>query len=232
MFSFFSFFRELLFFVGYVGQNNSFPNPLPKEEERQCIERLEAGDEAAREKLIVHNLRLVAHIAKKYTKTGRDSDDMISIGTIGLIKAVSTFNHSKGSLSGYASKCIENEILMSLRSERKLVSEVPLEEPIGTDRDGNELSLADLIGADSETVFDQVQAKLDADMILTLMNRTLSRREKTVLCMRFGLSGAYCMPQREVAQALDISRSYVSRIEKKAMEKLRRAMRDSSKIGD
>ncbi|MCL2696067.1 MAG: RNA polymerase sporulation sigma factor SigK [Clostridiales bacterium] len=224
MFSFFSFFRELLFFVGYVGQNHSFPNPLSKEEERLAIEQLEAGDEAAREKLIVHNLRLVAHIAKKYARSGRDTDDIISIGTIGLIKAVSTFNRAKGALSGYASKCIENEILMSLRAERKLVPEVALDEPIGTDRDGNELSLADLIGADGETVFDQVQARLDADMVLNLMNRTLTRREKTVLCMRFGLHGGYCMPQREVAQALDISRSYVSRIEKKAMEKLQRAL--------
>jgi len=227
MFSFITFFRELLFFVGYVGQNHSFPNPLPKEEERAAIERLEAGDESARETLIIHNLRLVAHIAKKYSKSGRDTDDMISIGTIGLIKAVSTFDRSKGTLSGYASKCIENEILMSLRAERKLVSEVPLSDPVGTDRDGNELSLYDLIGADGETVFDQVQARLDADLVIRLMNRTLTGREKRVLCMRFGLHGGYCMPQREVAQALDISRSYVSRIEKKAMEKLRHALREN-----
>ncbi|MDD3401129.1 MAG: RNA polymerase sporulation sigma factor SigK [Eubacteriales bacterium] len=225
MFSFLAFIWEVLFFVGYVGQTNSFPPPLDKEEEKKYIRLLADGDEQAREKLIVHNLRLVAHIAKKYNKVGRDTDDVISVGTIGLIKAVSTFSADKGALSSYASKCIENEILMSLRVERKQVYEVSLDEPIGTDRDGNELALSDLMGADAETVFDQVQAKIDADILQRVMKKTLDKREELILNYRFGLTGGYCMPQREVAKLLDISRSYVSRIEKKAMRKMLVALR-------
>ncbi|MDO4564605.1 MAG: RNA polymerase sporulation sigma factor SigK [Clostridia bacterium] len=225
MFSFLSMLLDVFFFVGYVGQTHSFPNPLSKEEEQRYILQLQAGDQEAREKLIVHNLRLVAHIAKKYAKTGRDTDDIISIGAIGLIKAVSTFSPEKGTLSGYASKCIENEILMSLRTERKQVMEVSLHEPIGTDHDGNELSLADLMGADAETVFDQVQARIDADILKKVMEKTLTPREATILNYRFGLLGGYCMPQREVAELLDISRSYVSRIEKKAMQKMLAALK-------
>lgn len=225
MFSFLSLLCEIFFFVGYVGQNNSFPPPLSKEEEQRYIKLLSDGDNDAREKLIVHNLRLVAHIAKKYQKAGRDADDIISIGTIGLIKAVSTFSEAKGALSSYASKCIENEILMSLRTERKQVFEVSLEEPIGTDRNGNELALADLMGADADSVFDQVQARLDADVLQKVMKKTLTQREALIITYRFGLQGGYCMPQREVAQLLDISRSYISRIEKKALQKLLAALK-------
>lgn len=220
MFSLLSLICEIFFFVGYVGQTNSFPPQLSREEEHKYIELLSKGDDEAREKLIVHNLRLVAHIAKKYAKAGRDTDDIISIGTIGLIKAVSTFSESKGALSSYASKCIENEILMSLRVERKQVFEVSLDEPIGTDRDGNELALADLMGADAESVFDQVQSRIDADVLKKVMSKVLNQRESLILNYRFGLYGGYCMPQREVARLLDISRSYVSRIEKKAMKKM------------
>lgn len=220
MFSFLTLLCEIFFFVGYVGQTHSFPKPLSREEEQEYIELLSNGNEEAREKLIVHNLRLVAHIAKKYTKSGRDADDVISIGTIGLIKAVSTFSKEKGQLSSYASKCIENEILMSLRTERKQVMEVSLNEPIGTDHDGNELLLSDLVGADAESVFDKVQMRIDADILRKVMDKTLTQRERMILNYRFGLQGGYCMPQREVAELLDISRSYVSRIEKKAMQKM------------
>ncbi len=225
MFSFLSFLRELFFFVGHIGSGASFPTPLSAEEERQAITALENGSDEARETLIVHNLRLVAHIARKYARGGRDLEDLISIGTIGLIKAVSTFRQSKGALSGYASKCIDDEILMSLRAERKLVSEVSMEEPIGTDKEGNALSLLDLIGTDGEAIFDKVQSNLERERIERAMQACLTRRERTVLTLRFGLGGSRGLAQREIAALLGISRSYVSRIEKKAMQKMTRALK-------
>ena len=223
MFSFLWLLLQSIAFIGAIGTNGSFPKPLSAEEEKQWVQRLIAGDEEAREKLIVHNLRLCAHIAKKYQKAERDREDLISIGTIGLIKAVSTFSESKGTLSAYAARCIENEILMSLRRERKLVETVSLEEPVGTDKEGNEMKLADLVCTEADTIFDQVQGRLDAAIITETMRRVLTKRERVVLTLRFGLSGDVPMPQREVANALDISRSYVSRIEKKAIEKMRAA---------
>ena len=221
MFSFLWVLLQTIVFIGAIGSNGSFLKPLSKEEERAWIKRLEAGDEEARETLIVHNLRLAAHIAKKYQKSEQDREDLISIGTIGLIKAVSTFSESKGSLSAYAARCIENEILMSLRRDRKLVETVSIEEPVGSDKEGNELKLADLVCTEEDNVFEQVQGRLDAVFLADVMRRALSRRERTVLSLRFGLNGTAPMPQREVANALNISRSYVSRIEKKALEKMR-----------
>jgi len=212
---------QTIAFIGAIGSNGSFLQPLSKEEKRMWIKRLEAGDEEARETLIVHNLRLAAHIAKKYQKSEQDREDLISIGTIGLIKAVSTFSESKGALSAYAARCIENEILMSLRRDRKLVETVSIEEPVGSDKEGNEMKLADLVCTEADTVFEQVQGRLDADIIEQAMRRALNKRERTVLTLRFGLNGTTAMPQREVANALNISRSYVSRIEKKALEKMR-----------
>jgi len=210
--------------IGAIGTNGSFPQPLTKEEEQKWVRRLMQGDEEARETLIVHNLRLAAHIAKKYQKADRDREDLISIGTIGLIKAVSTFSESKGALSAYAARCIENEILMSLRRDRKLVETVSIEEPVGTDKEGNELKLADLVCTEADTIFEQVQGRLDAQRVLDTMKRVLTKRERIVMTLRFGLNDATPLPQREVANALNISRSYVSRIEKKAMEKLRAAL--------
>lgn len=227
MVSLFALLFQTIWFIGSIGKTGSFPKPLSKEEETVCIRQMEAGDEAAREKLILHNLRLAAHIAKKYENSGFDREDLISCGTIGLIKAVSTFRESKGSLSSYASRCIENEILMCLRSERKLVQTVSMEEPIGSDKEGNELSLADLVAGDEDTIFDRLQAKLDAERVEKAMNKVLTKRERTVLILRYGLHGGVPMPQRRVANALNISRSYVSRIEKKAMEKMKIALRDS-----
>ncbi len=225
MFSFFSLLREVLFFFGYVGAGRAFLPPLAPDEERRLVALLEDGDEDAREKLILHNLRLVAHIAKKYARGGREQEDLISIGTIGLIKAVSTFRVSRGALSSYASRCIENEILMSLRAERKQVAEVSIEEPIGVDKEGNAMSMLDLIGTDGEAIFDEVQKRFDAERISDAMRRSLTKRERIVLSMRYGLWSGGCLPQREIASALGISRSYVSRIEKKAMLKMMKALK-------
>ena len=210
--------------IGSIGAGGSFPKPLSKEEEQRYIALLMQGDAEAREKLILHNLRLVAHIAKKFRQNGVEQEDLISCGSIGLIKAVSTFSEKKGALSAYAARCIEHEILMSLRSERKLVQTVSMEEPIGADKEGNELQLADLVATEPDSIFDAVQTRLDAELIGRTMQRVLTRRERLVLAMRYGLNGTVAMPQREVANALDISRSYVSRIEKKAMEKMRDAL--------
>ncbi len=224
MFSFLWLLFQSIAFVGAIGLNGSFPKPLSPEEENQWVQRLIEGDEEAREKLIVHNLRLCAHIAKKYQKAERDREDLISIGTIGLIKAVSTFSESKGTLSAYAARCIENEILMSLRRERKLVETVSIEEPVGADKEGNEMKLADLVCTEADTVFEQVQSRLDAAIITDTMRKVLTKREQVVLTLRFGLNGNAPLAQREVANVLDISRSYVSRIEKKAVEKMRKAL--------
>ena len=218
---------QAIAFIGAI-RSNSYPQPLSKEEERVWLDRLLAGSDEARETLILHNLRLVAHIAKKYQKAGKDREDLISIGTIGLIKAVSTFSESKGTLSAYAARCIENEILMSLRRERKLVETVSIEEPVGADKEGNELRLADLVCTEADTIFEQVQGRLDAAIITETMRRALTKRERVVLTLRFGLNDASPMPQREVANVLNISRSYVSRIEKKAIEKMRAAFETTS----
>lgn len=212
---------ELFFFAAYVKSGSSFPEPLSQSEEQRYLTALALGSDEAREALIAHNLRLVAHIAKKYARAGRDIDDLISIGTIGLIKAVSTFDANKGSaLSAYASRCVENEILMSLRAERRQVSEVSLSDAVGIDNDGNDVTLLDILGSDPDTVIDEVQAHLDTERIRMTMQRVLTEREYVVIRLRFGLFGAYRMAQREVASLLGISRSYVSRIEKKALSKL------------
>lgn len=209
--------------IGAIGSMQSFPKPLSAEEEREAIARLMQGDERARETLIVHNLRLVAHIAKKYQKSG-DREDLISIGTIGLIKAVSTFSEAKGALSAYAARCIENEILMSFRRERKLVETVSLEEPCGSDADGNTLKLGDTLQSEEESIFETVQGRLDAKKLNAIMSQSLSARERTVLSLRFGLNEGTPLRQREVANLLNISRSYVSRIETRALNKLKRAV--------
>ncbi len=203
---------DLIFLAAYVGNGNAFPEPLSSAEERECIKRMQAGDESARDELIEHNLRLVAYIARKYVRAGRDSDDVVSIGIIGLIKAVSTYDPAKGvALSSYASRCVENEILMSLRVEKKQVGEVSLNESIGTDSDGNDVALCDILGTDADEVVDQVQSRLDVERVERAMQRALTKRERTVVSLRFGLGGHYRMTQREVASLLGISRSYVSR---------------------
>ena len=220
-----------LFFAGYV-KSASFPKPLSPAEERQALEELRAGSEGARDRLILHNLRLCAHIAGTYAARGkltrrRELDDLISIGAIGLIKAVDTFSPDKGSLSNYASRCIENEIRMSLRTEKKLVGEVSMEEPLGRDREGNERTVLDLVGTDGSELFETVSKRLEGERLRNLMDRTLKRREKLVLSLRCGLGGEGPLTQQQVADRICISRSYISRIEKKAVLKLRLALAEA-----
>jgi len=209
----------IMLLLSYVAQN-SFPKPLTEEEEQNYLERLAKGDENAREVLIERNLRLVAHIIKKFDGSGDDFDDLISIGTIGLIKAVNTFNGNKSSrLATYASKCIENEILMYMRSKKKMRSEMSLYEPIGTDKEGNEIHFMDVLSTDAETVAEKVARILDQEQLWRKL-KNLTPQERKVLVLRFGLRGKERRTQKEIAKKLGISRSYVSRIEKRAIDRL------------
>ena len=205
-----------------VVNSGSFPHPLTAQKEHEyLIAYHEHGDQEARNKLVEHNLRLVAHIIKKYYSSVRDQDDLISIGTIGLMKAVNTFDYTKGiRLATYASRCVENEILMYFRANRKTAQDVSITEPIETDKEGHTLTLMDVIAAE-DTIADDLEHKVNAAKLYRYMEETLNGREKEVLCWRYGLTREP-MTQREVALKLNISRSYVSRIEKKALEKLRR----------
>lgn len=200
----------------------SFPNPLTPSEEKYYIQRYTEGDLQAKHILIERNLRLVAHIVKKYQYLDEDPEDLISIGTIGLIKAVVTFNADKGNrLAAYASKCIDNEILMYLRAKKKTNKEISLYEPIGTDREGNEIKLYDIIEAEDDDVPERIQLRENIQKLYEKVENELSQREKLVLKMRYGLYNGEEYTQREIARQLGISRSYVSRIEKSAIEKLR-----------
>ena len=205
----------------HVAGRSSFPRALSAEEEKALIDRVQAGDEEARQKLIEHNLRLVAHIAKKYAHSAIDSDDLVSIGSVGLIKAVRSYKPESGKLATYAARCIENEILMALRSSKKLKNEISLDDPIGADPEGNELTLGDLLGTDENLVSDEVTLNIESSRALRLIGSILDPRERTVILLRYGLADGIPHPQHEVARVLGISRSYVSRIEKKALEKLR-----------
>ncbi len=203
----------------------AFPKPLTAAEERECLEKWKAGDLAARDVLIERNMRLVAHISKKYNGDGRDLDDLISIGTIGLIKAVRTFDPGKNSkLATYAAKCIENEILMSLRLEKKYGRDVSLYDPIGTDKEGNMISLVDVVETDEKAVSDQVELGQEIERMYEAYERCLKEKEKKVIRMRYGLFGNREYTQREIAGQMHISRSYVSRIEKAALLKMRAMM--------
>jgi RNA polymerase sporulation-specific sigma factor len=208
-----------LLLVSYIA-NNTFPHPLSEEEETKYIKLLTKGDKAAREVLTERNLRLVAHIVKKYDGTGEDQDDMISIGTIGLIKAVNTYNPGKGTrLATYAAKCIENEILMHLRVKKKTRPDVSLYEPIGVDNGGNEITIIDILGTNQDLVSETVENNLEQKRLKEMIEQ-LTKREKEVLELRFGLKNTARKTQREIARRLGISRSYVSRIEKRAISKL------------
>ncbi|HBG76150.1 RNA polymerase sporulation sigma factor SigK [Eubacteriales bacterium mix99] len=212
---------KCFFFMAHIMGNNSFPQPLEPEEEEYHLKRLAEGHEDSRNILIEHNLRLVAHIVKKYNNTGKEVDDLISIGTIGLIKAISTYNMNKNTrLATYAARCIENEILMTIRASRKTKGEVSLQDPIGMDKEGNEITLIDILGTDPDSVTDQVELKLQVRKLREKMQSVLKKREQIVLEMRYGLSNGKSKTQREIAQILGISRSYVSRIEKKAIMRL------------
>lgn len=216
--------RDALFFFGMVSGRGSFPKPLSRQEEAQAIAAMAAGDADARLRLIEHNLRLVSHIARKYTVPGYSQEDLVSVGTLGLMKAVDTFKPETGSqLATYAARCIENEILMLLRASKKRRGDVSLSDPIGTDGEGNDISFMDILGTPPGQVEEQVAQRLDLAKVKALV-RTLPRKERLVIEMRYGLLDGAAHLQHEVAALLGISRSYVSRLEKKALALLREGM--------
>ncbi len=215
---------NLFVFALHLSGSSSFPPPLSAKRERECLEAMKKGDVNAKNELIEHNLRLVAHIIKKYYSSSVQQDDLISIGTIGLIKAINTFNPDKGTrLATYAARCIENEILMQFRAQKKSAQDISVNEPIDTDSDGNPLTLMDIISTEDEIVEDiykmTMLKKLSAEV-----ERIKDPREKAIIMMRYGLDGMRPMTQLEVSKRLNISRSYVSRIEKKTLKELRKAL--------
>ena len=224
---FLAFLKSAIFVVGYISNNNLFPEPLSVDEEAECLKKYQAGDEEARNILIERNLRLVAHIAKKYSNSNVANDDLISIGTIGLIKGINSFSQEKGvRLATYVSRCIDNEILMYLRSSKKINNEVYLNEPIGKDKDDNEITLMDVLENNERNVEDEIDLKIKIRNLYEKMKRVLKLREKTIIELRFGLDGNKPKTQNQIAEMMGISRSYVSRIETKAIGKLAKEMRE------
>jgi RNA polymerase sigma-K factor len=224
---FLAFLKSAIFVVGYIQSSNLFPEPLSSEEEKQYLEKFKQGDEEARNILIERNLRLVAHVCKKYSSTKIEQDDLISIGTIGLIKGINSFEPSKGvRLATYASRCIDNEILMYLRSTKKLGAEVYLNEPIGKDKDDNEVTLQEVLENDEKSIEEEVDLKLKVKKLYAKMKEVLKGREKSILELRFGLDGSKPKTQNQIAEMMGISRSYVSRIETKAIGKLSKEFKE------
>ncbi|NLK08341.1 MAG: RNA polymerase sporulation sigma factor SigK [Firmicutes bacterium] len=218
------FFDSVLFLVAYVAGGSAFPMPLSETEEAKFLARLAGGDGEARNVLVERNLRLVAHVVKKFDNTGEDVDDLISIGTIGLIKAINTFDvKQKTRLATYAARCIENEILMHLRSTKKTRKDILLYDSIGADKEGNEITLIDILGSDADEVPDQVELAVEREKLREML-QGLGAREKMVLVLRYGLVDGVRKTQREISKKLGISRSYVSRIEKRAITKLQQKM--------
>lgn len=210
-----------IFLTGYITGNTTFPKPLDEKEEEYYLKRFKEGDLEAKSILIERNLRLVAHIVKKYSFPNKEVDDLISIGTVGLIKAIDSFNLGKGTrLATYAARCIENEILMLFRNNKKIKGEVYLQDPIGMDKEGNEICLIDVLSSEEDSVVEEVENNLQVKALYSKMNNALTKREKEILEMRYGLVDGEVKTQREIALILGISRSYVSRIEKKALKKL------------
>lgn len=223
LFSFFSMLSNFFHLILGINSPQSFPPPLSAEEEHKCFLLMKKGDTAAREKLILHNLRLVSHMVRKYYASAKNQEDLISIGTVGLVKAVDTFSLSCGAkFATYAARCIQNEILMHFRAQKKHSSEVSLNETIDVDRDGNPLTYIDVISCD-ESLTSEIERKITSDRALRYVHTLLTPRERQIILLRYGLSGKRPMTQREIAQILKISRSYVSRIEKGALEKLQKA---------
>lgn len=205
-----------------VRPTNSFPPPLSAKEEHECFVKMSQGDSSARNKLIEHNLRLVAHIVRKYYSSAKEQDDLVSIGTIGLIKAIDSYKYDSGTkFATYAGKCLQNEILMYFRSQKKLSQEVSINETIDIDKDGNPLTYIDIISVD-DTIAEDLEIKISSEKVAKIIKSGLSLREKEIIVYRYGLNGAKPLTQREVAEKLGISRSYVSRIEKKALEEIRK----------
>jgi len=223
MFELLSYISQYIFlFILHIAHGESFPKPLKKAEEQHYLELAAKGDTKARNTLVEHNLRLVAHIIKKYYQNDSSGDDLVSIGTIGLIKAIDTFDMSKSiKLSSYASRCIENEILMHFRNNRKSAQDISLNDTIDTDKDGNPLTLMDIIASDMD-LEENVDTKLHLEVLRGYIDETLTDREKEIVLKRYGIGGKKVRTQRELAKSLGISRSYISRIEKKALEKLRK----------
>jgi len=222
-----NFINELIFYAGYVGNGNAFPKQLSKDDEDKYIEAYQNGDRSAKNILIEHNLRLVAHIAKKYGNEG-NMDDLISVGIIGLIKGINTFSPDKNPrLVTYVSRCVENEILMLLRTSKKTANEVSLDEPIGTDKDGNNMTFSDILPADTQDIVDDISLKVNVKKLYSVMSKVLNRNELNIICWRYGINNKKRKTQREIATLLGISRSYVSRIEKKALKKLEKAMTET-----
>jgi len=208
----------------YIGGGDTLPPPLPREEEGDWIKQLENGDTQARQVLVEHNLRLVVYIAKRFENTGINIEDLISIGTIGLIKAVNTYDSEKNiRLATYASRCVENEILMYLRKNSGQKSEVSFDEPLNTDWDGNELLLSDILGTDGDMVLRPIEEDVDRTLLREAIGK-LSKREQQIIFMRFGLAGSKELTQKEVADLMGISQSYISRLEKRIILRLRREM--------
>lgn len=217
--------RPFIVLCGYMINSNAFPKPLNKEDEAKYLMLHSKGDKAAKDILIERNLRLVAHMVKKYHNTGRDIEDLISIGTIGLIKAIDSFKPDKGArLATYAARCIDNEILMSIRSNKKTQMEMSLHDPIGSDKEGNEINLLDILGTDPDEVVDKVDLKMETRKLYERMDKVLNPREKTIVQLRYGLVDGDYKTQREIGELLNISRSYVSRIESRALDLLSKEM--------
>ena len=215
-----------LYFALHLTASGSFPRPLTAAQERECLQKIKEGDQQARDYFIEHNLRLVAHIIKKYYASYKEQEDLISIGTIGLIKAVGTFDSNKGiRFATYASRCIENEILLHFRGRKKYAQDLYIQDPIDVDTDGNALTLMDIMAQDGD-ILEDVDRKLKSDRLHSYINQALDAREQQVIRLRYGLDGKAPMAQREVAALLGISRSYVSRIEKKAVGILRGCFAD------
>lgn len=231
MFDLFSMLGQYLcFFILHVCGSGSFPKPLSEKQEREYLEQAANGSVEARNKLVEHNLRLVAHIIKKYYGTQGEQDDLVSIGTIGLIKAINTFNMDKNiRLSSYASRCIENEILMHFRYSKKSSQDISLNETIDTDKDGNPLTLLDIMSVD-DNIIDELDMKFNQGKLAQFINEELNEREKQIIILRYGLNGNKPMTQNSVAKKMNISRSYVSRIETKALKTLKKRFDTSSNI--
>lgn len=214
-------FDKIFFFTGMIKGGGTFPKPLSPEEESKYLALAHSGDEEAKNILIQHNMRLVAHIVKKYTGAA-ETDDLLSVGSIGLIKAINTYQEGKGTqLATYTARCIENEILMLLRAGKKHKNNVSLSDPVGVDKDGNELTLIDLLAEKEDSVFAQVEKSIQREKFVAYLKKFLTEREYMILSLRYGLEDGTALPQREVAKKLGISRSYISRIEKRAIEKAR-----------
>lgn len=221
--------EEFTILTAYVSSGISFPKPLNEKEEKYYLKRLKDGDSLAKGILIERNLRLVAHIVKKYSYPHKDTDDLISIGTVGLIKAIDSFDTSKGTrLATYAARCIENEILMLIRNTKKIKSEVYLQDTIGVDKEGNEISLMDVLSSDEDSVIEVVEKRIQVKKLYDEINKCLTEREKIIIKMRYGLTDGKPRTQREIAAFLDISRSYVSRIEKRALRKIYKELDDKN----